>query len=70
METDTLYYVLTVILSIVNEENKIYLVVFYSYTFTTAELNYNTHDKELLTIFEVFKIWQYCYKTSVWTDFR
>ena len=27
--------------------------------FTVAELNYNTHDKGLLAIFEAFKIWQH-----------
>ena len=50
-------YALIAILSIVNEKNKVYLVVFHSYTFTAVELNYNTHDKELLAIFEAFKIW-------------
>jgi len=43
--------------SIVNEENKVYPVVFYFCTFTIAELNYDTYDKELLAIFEAFKIW-------------
>ena len=57
METNASNYILTAILSIVNEENKVYLVAFHSYTFTMAELNYNTHDKELLAIFEAFKIW-------------
>ena len=57
MEIVALDYDLTAILSIVNKENKVYLVVFYSYTFTTVELNYNIHDKKLLTIFEAFKIW-------------
>ena len=50
-------YALIAILSIVNEKNEVYLVVFHSYTFTAVELNYNTHDKELLAIFEAFKIW-------------
>jgi len=59
METNTLDYALTAILSIVNKENKIHLVAFYSYTFTAAELNYDIHGKELLAIFEAFKIWQY-----------
>ena len=59
MKTDTLNYALTAILSIVNEENEVYLVVFHSCIFTTAELNYNMHDKELPTIFEAFKIWQH-----------
>ena len=57
METNALDYALAVILSIVNEENKVHLVAFHSCTFTMAELNYNTHDKELLAIFEAFKIW-------------
>jgi len=57
METDTSDYALTAILSIVNEENEVHLVVFHSCTFTTVELNYDTHDKELLSIFKAFKIW-------------
>ena len=57
METDALDYTLTVIFSIVNKDNEVHLVAFHSYTFTVAELNYDTHDKELLAIFEAFKIW-------------
>jgi len=57
VETDASDYALTVILSIVNEDNEVHPVAFHSYTFTMAELNYNTHDKELLAIFEAFKIW-------------
>ena len=57
VETDALDYALTAILSIVNEDNEDYLVAFHSHTFTAVELNYNIHNKELLTIFEVFKIW-------------
>ena len=57
METDALDYALTVILSIVNKENEVHLVAFYSHTFTAVKLNYNMHDKELLAIFEAFKIW-------------
>ena len=62
METNASDYALTTILSIVNEENEVYLVDFHSHTFTAAELNYNTHNKELLTIFEAFKIWWYYLK--------
>jgi len=50
---------LAAILSIVNEENEVHLVAFHSCTFTTVELNYDMCDKELLTIFEAFKIWQH-----------
>jgi len=56
MKTDASDYTLTTILSIINEENKVHLVAFHSHTFTAAELSYNTHDKELLAIFEAFKI--------------
>ena len=59
VETDASDYTLTAILSIVNNDNKVHLVAFHSHTFTVAELNYNTYDKELLAIFEAFKIWWY-----------
>ena len=57
METDVLDYALSAILSIFNEDNEVYPGVFHSHTFPVAELNYNTHNKELLAIFEAFKIW-------------
>ena len=59
METNALDYALTVILSIVDKENKVYLIAFHSCTFTVVELNYDTYNKELLAIFEAFKIWQH-----------
>ena len=55
METNTL----AVILSIINEDNKVYLIAFHSHTFTIAELNYDIHNKELLAIFEALEIWQH-----------
>ena len=57
METDALDYALAAILSIVNKDNEVHPVAFHSCTFTVAELNYDTYDKELLAIFEAFKIW-------------
>jgi len=57
METNALDYTLATILFIVNKENEVHPVAFHSCTFTMAELNYDTHDKELLAIFEAFKIW-------------
>jgi len=56
METDASDYALTAILSIVNEDNEVHPVAFHSCTFTAVELNYDTHNKELLAIFEAFKI--------------
>ena len=59
VETDASDYALAAILSIVNKDNEVHPVAFHSRTFTTAELNYNIHDKKLLTIFEAFKIWRH-----------
>ena len=56
METDALDYALAAILSIMTKDNKIHPVAFHSQTFSALELNYNIHDKELLAIFEAFKI--------------
>jgi len=56
VETDASDYALATILSIVNEENKVHLVALHFCTFTVAELNYDIYDKELLAIFEAFKI--------------
>ena len=58
IETNALDYALAAILSIINKDNEVHPVAFYSYTFTTAELNYDIYNKELLAIFEAFKIWQ------------
>ena len=75
METNASDYALTTILSVVNEDNEVHPVAFHSHTFTAVELNYNTHDKELLAIFEAFKIWWYylespAYPINVITDHK
>ena len=62
VETGASNYALTTILSIMDENNEVHLVVFYFCTFTMVELNYNTYNKKLLAIFEAFKIWQYYLK--------
>ena len=59
METNASDYALAAILSIMTKDNKIYPIAFHSQMFSALELNYNIHDKELLAIFEVFKIWQH-----------
>ena len=73
VETNALDYALAAILSIVNEDNEVHPVAFHS--FTTAELNYDTYDKELLAIFEAFKIWQHylerlAYPINIVTDHK
>jgi len=57
METDASDYTLAAILSIVTKDNEIHPIAFYSWMFSALELNYDVHDKELLAIFEAFKIW-------------
>ena len=37
----------------------LFFFFFHSRTFTSSELNYDTHDKELLAIFEAFRIWRH-----------
>ena len=55
METDASNYALGVILSLQLDSGEIHPVAFHSQTFTPPELNYNTHDKELLAIFVAFR---------------
>jgi hypothetical protein len=48
---------LAAILSIIDTDGEVHPVAFLSRTFSTTELNYDVHDKELLAIFEAFKAW-------------
>jgi len=59
METDASDYALAVILSIMTKDNEIHPVAFHSRMFSIPELNYDVHDKELLAIFEAFKMWRH-----------
>src|SRR5260221_1505581 len=47
------------ILSVTTGDGEICLVAFYSRTLQSAERNYDTHDKELLAIYEAFKSWHH-----------
>ena len=59
VETDASDYAIAAVLSIVADDSELHPIVFHSRTFTPPELNYDTHDKELLAIFEAFKIWRH-----------
>jgi len=59
VETDASDYALGAILSIKTDDGEIHPVAFHSRTFSGAELNYDTHDKELLAIFDAFKVWRH-----------
>ena len=60
VETDTSDYAIAAILSNLNpEDGEIHPIAFLSRTLSAAELNYDTHDKELLAIFEAFRSWRH-----------
>jgi len=64
VETNASDYALAAILSIVTKNNEIHPVAFYSRTFSALKLNYDVHNKELLAIFEAFKIWRHYLERS------
>ena len=57
VESDASDYALAAIFSIFTPDGDIHPVTFHSHSFNSAELNYDTHDKELLAIFEALKHW-------------
>src|SRR5258707_1274842 len=59
VETDASDHVIAGILLVTTKDNEIRLVAFFSCLLQGAERNYDTHDKELLAIFEAFKNWQH-----------
>jgi len=59
VKTDASDYAIAGILSMHTDDDDIHPVAFYSHTLLGSELNYDTHDKELLAIFEAFKTWRH-----------
>jgi len=59
VEVDALDYAIAGILSIVCSVSEIHPVAFNSRTLTPPELNYDTHNKELLAIHKAFWTWQH-----------
>src|SRR6266581_3673885 len=59
METDASDYAISGIISIRCADEEIWPVAFRSQTLTMPELNYDTHNKELLAIFEAFRSWRH-----------
>src|SRR5258708_8248461 len=57
VETDTCDHAIAGILSVTTQDNEIHLVAFFSHSLQGAEKNYDTHNKELLAVFEAFKNW-------------
>ena len=59
VETDASDYAIAGNLSITGSEKVLCAVVYYLRTLSAPELNYDTHDKGLLAIFEAFKHWRH-----------
>ena len=59
VETDASDYALGAILSITLDSGEVHPVAFHSRTFSAPELNYDTHNKKLLAIFEAFRVWHH-----------
>ena len=70
VKTNTSDYALaTSILSIYTSDGEIHPILFHSHSFNSAEMNYDMHDKELLTIFKAFKHWhQYLEGSAIPVD--
>src|SRR5258708_23322810 len=59
VETDASDHAIAGILSVTTKDNEIRPVAFFSRSLQGAEKNYDTHNKELLAIFEAFKNWRH-----------
>jgi len=75
VKTDMLDYAIAGILSVHTDDDDVHPVAFYSHTLSGSELNYNTHDKELLAIFEAFKTWRHyleslCHTINIITNHK
>jgi RNase H-like domain found in reverse transcriptase len=57
IETNASDHALAAILSQVESNGEIHLVTYLSRTFSDTKLNYDTHDKGLMAIYEAFKAW-------------
>ena len=54
VETNASDYTLVAILSMYKLDCELHPITFHSQTFSSAELSYDVHDKELLSIFKAF----------------
>ena len=59
LETDALDHAIAGILSVTMPDQGICPVAFHSRSLHDAEKNYDTHNKELLAVFESYKVWRH-----------
>jgi hypothetical protein len=65
LESDASDYVLRAVLSKNGEDRRLHPVAFHSWKFTTIEINYEIHDKELLTTVDSFQKWRHFLEGAV-----
>ena len=75
LETDASDFALGAVLSQSGEDKRLHLVAFHSRKFTTAKINYEIHDKELLAIVDSFQEWRHflegaLHPITVYTDHK
>ena len=59
LESNASDFALGAVLSQPSEDGRLHPIAFHSRMFTAAEINYEIHDKELLTIVDSFQEWQH-----------
>ena len=73
VESDASDFAIGAVLNQMGEDKKLRPIAFFSRKLLPAEVNYDVHDKELLSIVECFKLWRHyledaCHQTIVYTD--
>ena len=59
LEMDASNHAIEAILTVTTLNQGIQPVAFHSWSLHDTKKNYDTHNKELLTIFEAYKVWQH-----------
>lgn len=59
VETDASDYAIAAVLSIIGNDDDLHPIAFHSRSLSPAELNYDVHNKELLSIFDAFHEWRH-----------
>jgi hypothetical protein len=59
LEADASDFALGVVLSRYDEDRRLHLIAYCSRKFSAAKINYEIHDKELLTIIDAFEEWRH-----------
>jgi hypothetical protein len=75
LETDVLDFALDSIVSQYEEDGRLRPIVYRSYKFFAAEINYEIHDNELLAIIDAFEEWHHFlegaqHTTTIYTNYK